>query len=90
MLDSDEWDETLIPLALELMTVAVGDDAVDFLEHCGKRFEEEQLPSGQLHRLTALLATFAGNAVAEWAKDIGVTHTELMGALALDIMDPDS
>lgn len=88
MTDSDEWDATLIPLAVELMTVAMGDDGLDFLRHCAVRLTEDAPTPDKLYRLVAVLATFGGTAVSEWAKDLNVLPEQLMLSISLDIQDP--
>lgn len=88
MTDSDEWDDALIPLAVELMTVAIGDDTIDFVEHCAARVAEEAKTTDELGRLIAILASFGGNAVREWAADMMIPAEVLMQSIVLDTQNP--
>lgn len=83
--DSDEWDSVLIPLAAELMTAATGDaDSID----CTAWIEEDADTVEKLHRLIAILATFGGEAISEWARDLGVSAAQLMQSIVLDTQNP--
>lgn len=84
----EEEYKRLVPLALELVNAAAREDDFDFPAYCYRTVEGDELSEEDVHRLIAMLATFAANAVTCWAEDMEVPAAQILQSIAADMLDP--
>jgi hypothetical protein len=82
----DEYDDELIPLAIELMTAATCDegDGTDFVLHAAMVLDDPSMTQEKVNRLVLILASFASGAISQWAVDTDRSPGEVLRCIALE------